>query len=95
MSSRKHLIYVADDHPLNRGVLFRQLSATKNSIAVFEDAQSLFHAVQEKKPDLVIFDSEMQGKDMFAEISLLRKQYSKTDLPILMLTKKDSNEYLA
>ncbi len=94
-SSSRFLIYAADDHPLNRGVLFRQLSATDNSIAVFEDEQSLFHAIKQNKPDLVIFDSEMQGKDMFAEIRELRKQHSKTDLPILMLTKNDSNEYLA
>jgi PAS domain S-box-containing protein len=87
-------VLVIDDNPVNREILIEQLSAWgfdacaavsgQEGLGVLEAAANLNLSVH-----AVILDYHMPGMDGAMTARAIRKTYSATDLPIVMLTSMD------
>ncbi len=87
------LIYIADDEEDIRNLVKMFLENEGYTVKSFENGDCLFEAFNEKEADLVILDIMMPGTDGLVICNQLR---SKSDVPIIMLTAKDSDaDYVA
>lgn len=84
----KGLIYVADDEKDIRALIKSFLEEAGHEVAVFENGEGLFEAVEQQEPDLVILDVMMPGIDGFSLAAKIRKQ---SDVPIVFLTARDTD----
>lgn len=82
------LIYVCDDEKNIRDLIKTFLEEEGYQIEVFGNGDSLFETFLEKEPDLIILDVMMPGTDGFSVTAKIRK---KSDLPILLLTARDTD----
>ncbi|MHA6260813.1 ATP-binding protein [Sporosarcina sp. CAU 1771] len=89
---RRARIIVADDEPINLQVLFNQLSMEGYEILAASNGEEVLQLVDENDVDLIILDIMMPKMSGFEVCSQLRKDYSLTDLPIIMLTAKNQLE---
>lgn len=81
-------ILIADDEPINIQILFNKLSLQGYDVSVATNGKEVLEQIKQQVFDLVILDimmPELSGVDVCKEI---RKQFSLTELPILMLTSK-------
>ena len=85
-------ILVVDDEIINQQVLNIQLSEEGYSVSCSSDGLEALQAIKENQFDLVILDIMMPGKSGYEVCRLIREQYSLLQLPILMLTVRDSQE---
>lgn len=81
------LIYVADDDKHIRDLLEMFLVDAGYETEVFDNGDRLFQRFINKPSDLVILDIMMPGHDGLKICEMLRE---KTDVPIIMLTAKDT-----
>lgn len=81
-------ILVVDDEPEIVGYLKRGLTFEGFRVSVALDGETALQRAAEEKPDLVILDVLLPGMDGIAVCERLRAQ--DPDLPILMLTARDS-----
>lgn len=82
-------ILVADDEPINVQILLNHLSLQGYEVSVATNGREVLNQVKQQAFDLLILDimmPEMSGFDVCKEI---RKQFTLTELPILMLTAKN------
>lgn len=87
------LIYIADDEEDIRNLVKMFLENEGYTVRSFENGDCLFEAFNEEEADLVILDIMMPGTDGLVICNQLR---SKSDVPIIMLTAKDSDaDYVA
>lgn len=82
-----HLIYIADDESSIRELLKDFLESDGYEVEAFENGNDLLEAFANKKSDLVILDIMMPGKD---GLTCCRELRESTDVPIILLTAKDS-----
>lgn len=80
-------IYIADDEKNIRDLITNFLESDGYNVTSFETGDDLMEAFQKKPVDLVILDIMMPGTDGFTICQKLRQQ---TDVPIIMLTARDS-----
>lgn len=92
MNSRPCRILIVDDNEMNRDMLARRLERKGYVIRVAEGARSLLERIQEEPVDLVLLDVEMPGISGLDALQKLRRCYSPTQLPIIMVTAKDQSE---
>jgi two-component system sensor histidine kinase ChiS len=85
----KYSILVVDDEPVNRQVLLNHLSLQNYSVIQAEDGLAALDAVANHRPDLILLDVMMPRMSGYKACQQLRKQYSQTELPIVMLTAKN------
>lgn len=83
-------IYIADDEKNIRDLIKSFLESDGYRVSSFETGDALLAAFEEKPADLVILDIMMPGTDGMTICRQMRKKY---DVPIIMLTAKDS-EYV-
>ena len=89
----KGLIYVADDEENIRLLIQTFLEEEGHDVRLFSNGDSLFEAFLIEAPDLVILDVIMPGTDGFSISNKIRK---KSEVPILLLTARDSDaDYVA
>ncbi|WP_272942206.1 ATP-binding protein [Alkalibacillus haloalkaliphilus] len=81
-------ILVADDEAVNLQVLTNQLALEGYEVVRASDGEEVFEILQEKPVDLLILDLMMPKMSGYEVCSLLRRDYSLMELPILMLTAK-------
>ena len=87
------LIYIADDEQDIRNLVKMFLENEGYIVKTFENGDLLFEAFKSQEADLVILDIMMPGTDGLTICNQLR---SKSNVPIIMLTAKDSDaDYVA
>lgn len=80
------LIYCVEDDSGIRELIGYTLNSVGFETEAFEDAESFFAAMAEKKPDLVLLDIMLPGTDGMEILKAVRK--SDNSLPVIMLTAK-------
>lgn len=83
-------ILAVDDNPINLHVLRHILSAEQYDLECMLSAREVLEQLEWKKWDLIISDvmmPSMSGYDLTKEI---RKKYSRSELPILLLTARSN-----
>lgn len=84
-------ILVADDEPVNLQVLLNQLSLEGYEVVTASSGQEVLEMVEKQGIDLLILDIMMPNMSGYEVCQRLRRSYSLTDLPILMLTAKNQS----
>lgn len=85
-------ILVVDDEPLVSGMLFAQLAESGyQNIEVENDALKAVDRVLEYKPDLIILDIRMPGKNGLEILSELREDESTKSIPVLIMTSSNDD----
>ncbi len=80
-------IYIADDEKNIRDLIRSFLESDGYIVSAFENGDDLLRAFEKKPADLVILDIMMPGTD---GLTVCRELRAKNDVPIIMLTAKDS-----
>ena len=92
MNPQQHRLLVVDDNEMNRDMLARRLSRNGYLVDVAENARQLMQRVKEIGLDLVLLDIEMPEVSGFDALKALRKDYSPSQLPIIMVTARNQRE---
>jgi diguanylate cyclase (GGDEF)-like protein len=84
-------ILAVDDDPINLQVIFNYLSNRDFSVETCLDGRHALELISQRKDrnelyDLIILDLMMPGLSGFDITKSIRKSFSKTDLPIIILT---------
>jgi signal transduction histidine kinase len=86
-------ILIADDEPINIQVLLNHLSAAGYELKVATDGEQVLDYLQKDGfYDLIILDVMLPKLSGFEAAKKIRKQFSLTELPILMLTARSQTE---
>src|SRR2546430_761767 len=85
-------ILLVEDNEMNRDMLARRLSRKGYEIGVADTAQGLVERIKEDHVDLVLLDIEMPEISGIDALRILRKAYSATELPVIMVTAKNQSE---
>lgn len=81
-------LLVVDDNEMNRDILARRLSQRGYDVIVAENGQSALNKLLEQSFDLILLDIEMPVIDGISVLKLIRKTYSMTELPVIMVTAR-------
>ena len=92
MTSRTSRVLIVDDNEMNRDMLARRLARKGYEISVASTAHELVERVKDDAADLVLLDIEMPEISGLDALRILRKVYSATELPIIMVTAKNQSE---
>jgi diguanylate cyclase (GGDEF)-like protein/PAS domain S-box-containing protein len=90
--SRQRSILVVDDNDANRDVLSRRLRQHGYATAIAADGPTALSLVDQSPPDLVLLDVEMPALSGFEVLSKLRKTYTRSELPVIMVTARTAGE---
>ena len=82
-----HSIYLADDEKSIRELLHSFLASDGYTVRSFESGDALLEAFRQEPAELVILDIMMPGTD---GLTVCRELRSVSDIPIILLTAKDS-----
>lgn len=85
------IVLLADDNADMREYVQRLLSAEYNVIAV-ADGDALLTAACEVKPDLVLSDVMMPGRDGFSALQILRTDPKTRTIPVILLSARAGTE---
>ncbi|WP_187254489.1 ATP-binding protein [Alkalicoccus halolimnae] len=85
-------ILLADDEPVNVQVIMNFLELDGYEVTPVMNGKDILTAVKRKTFDLVILDMMMPELSGYNTCKILRKKYSMTELPILMLTAQNKVE---
>ena len=77
-------VWIADDDEAIRMVLEEGLRSADLEIVTFADAESLIHALNNDKPDLIISDIKMPGMHGYDLLKHIKNNYEK--LPVIIMT---------
>lgn len=80
------LLIVADDEAVNLQVLVSFLRLDGYRVKTARDGQETLDLIAQEKPELLLLDAMMPGMSGYQVCQMLRKQYSLSQLPIIMLT---------
>src|SRR5438552_7711031 len=81
-----------DDEPMNRDVLQRRLTRAGYRILTAENGAEALEMADANRVDLVLLDVMMPGMDGIETLRRLRRSRSVSELPVIMVTAKDSSE---
>jgi len=85
-------LLVVDDNEMNRDMLSRRLERKGYKVLLAEDGQQALDMVAAQPFDLILLDIMMPGIDGLEVLRRLREKYTPADLPVIMVTAKDSSE---
>jgi diguanylate cyclase (GGDEF)-like protein len=85
-------LLVVDDELLNRDVLQRRLERVGYRVLVADSGPSALAIAAAQRVDLVLLDVMMPGMDGVETLKQLRRARSVSELPVIMVTAKDSSE---
>lgn len=86
----KARIFVVEDDLNIQHVIKIALQNSQYEVVTFDDADTLFKALETQSPDMFILDIMLPGMDGLAIIETLRKQKAYHDLPMLVVSAKSS-----
>lgn len=84
------LIYCVEDESAIRDLMIYTLKASGFEARGFESSESLWPAVREKAPELVVLDVMLPGEDGLAILKKLRASPATAEIPVVMATAKGS-----
>lgn len=87
---RKVKILVVEDSATTRTVISRMLTNEGYEVIQAMDGIEAITRFAETKPDLVLLDIIMPGIDGYETLAILKKNHDLSDIPVIMLTAKDS-----
>jgi len=90
VTNMPNLIYVTEDDENIRELIKMVLTNSSYNVAVYESAEEVLQACEEKIPDLFIFDIMLPAMNGIDAVKLLRKNSKTKAVPVLMLTAKDT-----
>ena len=82
------LIYIVEDDQNIREIESFALKNSGYQIQDFSSAKDFYHALKEKKPDLVILDIMLPDEDGMEILQKLRRNPETKRMPIMMVTAK-------
>ena len=92
LNSHSARILVIDDRPLSRMTAVDLLALEGYQVLETESDRSIFDAIQEQQPDLLLLDTMLQCKDGFELCQQLKQDNRTADLPIILTTIEASRE---
>lgn len=84
-----HIFVIEDDENI-RELIRVALESYRYRVSAFESAEDAIKQFPKKKPDLAIFDIMLPGVSGLEAVKALRKHEKFRQLPIILLTAKDS-----
>ena len=84
------MIYIVEDDDNIRQLVSTALQAFGYEVTAFENAASCLEALRQNAPDLLLFDIMLPDIDGIEAVKRIRRNSAFADLPIMMLTAKDS-----
>lgn len=88
----KRRVLVVDDDTLTLEILGTILDLEDFAVRTAGDGESALAAIGEEIPDVLVLDVMMPGLSGFEVCTHLRAQPATQDLPIVLLTARDSDE---
>jgi adenylate cyclase len=85
-------LLVVDDNPVNRDLLSRRLIRAGYSVSVAAGGQEAINLLVSQTFDLLLLDVMMPDMDGITVLGLLRRTYSMSDLPVIMVTARDETD---
>ncbi len=85
-----YMIYFIEDDDNIRKLVCYALSKEGYSMADFADSDKFWNKIKDDIPELVLLDIMLPKEDGISILSKLRKKEETKDIPIIMLTAKDS-----
>ena len=82
------MIWCVEDDVSIRDVEVYALTSTGFEAQGFEDGDSFWNALQSAKPELVILDVMLPGKDGVALLKMMKQSEQFRDIPVIMATAK-------
>ncbi len=91
-SSNQAKILIVDDNPYNLEVLSRRLERRGFETLCADNGKESLRLIQAQELDLVLLDIMMPGMSGIEVLVEVRKTFSKTALPIIMVTSRGESE---
>jgi diguanylate cyclase (GGDEF)-like protein len=85
-------VLLVDDELMNRDVLQRRLTRVGYRVLTADSGPSALEIAAAQRVDLVLLDVMMPGMDGIATLRKLRQSRSVSELPVIMVTARDSSE---
>jgi diguanylate cyclase (GGDEF)-like protein len=85
-------VLVVDDELLNRDALQRRLERVGYRVLTADSGSSALEMINANHVDLILLDVMMPGMDGIETLERLRRTRSLSELPVIMVTAKDSSE---
>ena len=84
------MIWCVEDDSSIRDIEVYALSSTGFEARGFEDGDSFWDALQSEKPDLVVLDVMLPGKDGVTLLKMMKASQEFSQIPVIMATAKGS-----
>lgn len=84
------LIYITEDDESIRELVKMALTSFSYEVVAFDNAEDCLKVFEERLPDLAIFDVMLPGISGVEAVKHLRENENYNNLPIILLTAKDS-----
>ena len=84
------MIWCVEDDPSIRDIEVYALSSTGFEARGFEDGDSFWNALQYEKPELVVLDVMLPGKDGVTLLKMMKASEELREIPVIMATAKGS-----
>ena len=84
------MIWCVEDDSSIRDIEVYALVSTGFEARGFEDGDSFWNALQSEKPDLVVLDVMLPGKDGVTLLKMMKASEEFRDIPVIMATAKGS-----
>lgn len=84
-------VLVVDDIEDNREILRRRLMAARFEVETACDGGECLVKLAQASFDIVLLDHMMPGLDGLETLAVIRSKWSKTELPVIMVTARDDD----
>ncbi|MFL5797776.1 MAG: diguanylate cyclase [Actinomycetota bacterium] len=92
--SDQPVVLVADDSAVVRRVVASQLAGQGFRVVEAEDGDAALKAFADERPDIVLLDVEMPGRDGFEVLAAIKHDPDEGDTPVVFLTAREDGEAL-
>jgi two-component system alkaline phosphatase synthesis response regulator PhoP len=82
------MIYYVEDEVNIRDLVVYTLESTGLTAKGYPDAQALYAAIREQKPDLILLDIMLPGEDGISILKKLRRDPDTENIPVIMATAR-------
>ena len=83
---------VVDDDPAIREILVTNLEAEGMDVRTADNGDDAGSLARELKPDLIVLDVMMPGRDGYAVLSDLKSDPATSEIPVVLLTAKAGDD---